>query len=73
MCGRCEIGSQYRFMAEIMHVANLVTAMLFVNALKVGALRGISPIVLPHMRISAHTRMGRPIRVWDIPYAYGPI
>ena len=33
--------------------------------------RGI--IVLPHMRISAHTRMGRPIRVRDIPYAYGPI
>ena len=29
--------------------------------------------VLPHMRILAHTRMGRPIRVWDIPYAYGPI
>ena len=29
--------------------------------------------VLPHMRILSHTRMGRPIRVWDIPYAYGPI
>ena len=26
--------------------------------------------VLPHMRILAHTRMGRPMRVWDIPYAY---
>ena len=25
------------------------------------------------MRILAHTRMGRPIRVWDVPYAYGPI
>ena len=21
----------------------------------------------------SHTRMGRPIRVWDVPYAYGPI
>ena len=30
-----------------------------------------SKYVLPHMRISAHTRMGRPIRVWDVPYAYG--
>ena len=30
-------------------------------------------IVLPHVCILAHTRMGRPIRVWDIPYAYGPI
>ena len=29
--------------------------------------------VLPHMRILSHTRMGRPIRVWDIPYAYGTI
>ena len=29
--------------------------------------------VLPHMRIFAHTRMGRPIRVRDIPYAYGTI
>ena len=27
--------------------------------------------VLPHMRIPAHTRMGRPIPVWAIPYAYG--
>ena len=37
-------------------------------------------IVLPHMRILAHTRMGRPIRVWDnimsshtrmgVPYEY---
>ena len=29
--------------------------------------------VLPHMSILSHTRMGRPIRVWDIPYAYGTI
>ena len=29
--------------------------------------------VLPHMSILAHTRMRRPIRLWDIPYAYGPI
>ena len=35
--------------------------------------RTVSSDVLPHMRILAHTRMGRPIRVWDIPYAYGPI
>ena len=21
----------------------------------------------------SHTRMGQPIRVWDVPYAYGPI
>ena len=25
------------------------------------------------MRILAHTHMGRPIRMWDIPYAYGTI
>ena len=24
--------------------------------------------VLPHMRMLAHTRIGRPIRVWGIPY-----
>ena len=29
--------------------------------------------VLPHMRILPRTRMGRPIRVRDIPYAYRPI
>ena len=29
--------------------------------------------VLSHMHILAHTRMGHPICVWDIPYAYGTI
>ena len=27
--------------------------------------------VLPHMRILAYTRMGHPICMWNIPYAYG--
>ena len=39
----------------------------------------LSGYVLPHMRILSHTRMGRPIRVWDnimshtrmgVPYEY---
>ena len=33
----------------------------------------VNVAVLPHMRILAHTRMGRPIRVWDIPYVYGTV
>ena len=27
---------------------------------------------VPYVYI-AHTRMGRPIHIWDVPYAYGPI
>ena len=34
----------------------------FISSDRVGCIT-----VLPHMRILAHTRMGRPIRVWDIP------
>ena len=44
-----------------------------VKYLELCVLAHVVVYVLPHMRIPAHTCMGRPIRVWDIRYAYGTI